>query len=203
MTRIVKMEKRVQYNFDILSEAIKRDNAILLKTYDKVTKRSIIYFRCYCGEESNKSCFHLISNTGAFCKKCTKQRQIIKLLNTVNAICNIDSLNNKIQSDKAILLDKYDIITQHHKIRFICHCGEESIKNCLQLIKISGAFCKKCTRIKWNANTKKSNIERYGVEFASQSTEFRENVKKQLLKNMELNIFHSMNNLKKRVNKLV
>lgn len=36
------MEKRVQYNFDILSEAIKRDNAILLKTYDKVTKRSII-----------------------------------------------------------------------------------------------------------------------------------------------------------------
>jgi hypothetical protein len=182
MTRIVKMEKRVQYNFDILSEAIKRDNAILLKTYDKVTKRSIIYFRCHCGEESHKSCFHLISNTGALCKKCTKQRQIIKLHNTVNAICNTDSLNNKIQCDKAILLDRYDIITKNQKIRFRCNCGEESIKNCLQLIKISGAFCKKCTRITWNANTKKSNIERYGVEFASQSNKFREAVKQTLLK---------------------
>ncbi len=173
--------KRVQYNFEILYEAIKRDNAILLKTYDKITKRSIINFRCHCGEESEKNCLQLINNTGAFCKKCTKQRQIIKLHNTVNAICNIDSLNNKIQNDKAILLDTYDVITKNHKIRFKCNCGEESIKNCLQLIKVSGAFCKKCTRIAWNDNTKKSNMERYGVEFASQSTEFRENVKNTLI----------------------
>jgi len=175
------MTTRAVYNFEALTYAINRDNAILLHNYNKITKRTTIYFRCHCGEESEKNCLQLINNTGAFCKKCTKQRQIIKLHNTVNAICNIDSLNNKIQSDKAILLDKYDIITQHHKIRFICHCGEESIKNCLQLIKISGAFCKKCTRITWNANTKKSNIEKYGVEFASQSTEFRENVKKTVI----------------------
>ena len=173
--------KRFLYNFELLYNATNRDNAILLQNYDKITKRSIINFRCHCGEESEKNCLQLINNTGAFCKKCTKQRQIIKLHNTVNAICNIESLNNKIQNDKAILLDTYDVITKNHKIRFRCHCGEESIKNCLQLIKVSGAFCKKCTRITWNTNTKKSNMERYGVEFASQSTEFRENVKNTLI----------------------
>ena len=173
--------KRFRYTFELLYNAANRDNAILLQNYDKITKRSIIDFRCHCGEESEKNCFQLINNSGAFCKKCTTQRQIIKLHATVNAICNIESLSNKIKSDNAILLDKYDIITQNHKIRFRCHCGEESIKNCLQLIKVSGAFCKKCTRIAWNANTKKSNMERYGVEFASQSTEFRENVKKTVI----------------------
>ena len=42
MTRIVKMEKRVQYNFDILSEAIKRDNAILLTELQDLYKSDIM-----------------------------------------------------------------------------------------------------------------------------------------------------------------
>jgi len=109
MTVYSQMEKRFRYNFEILYEATKRDNAILLQNYDKITKRSIINFRCHCGEESEKNCFQLITKSGAFCKKCIKQRQIIKLHATVNAICNIESLSDKIKSDIIF----YDKITKY------------------------------------------------------------------------------------------
>jgi hypothetical protein len=55
------MEKRFRYNFELLYEATKRDNAILLQNYDKITKRSII-------RPINISNRHLAEQSSAICR---------------------------------------------------------------------------------------------------------------------------------------
>jgi hypothetical protein len=197
------------YNLEALTLALERDSAILLNTYDKVTKRTRIYFKCHCGEEYNKNCEEIISKAGAFCKKCTSLRGIQKLHKTLEQdkqlICNLSLLNDIINRDKAILLKQYDIITKDLLIKFKCNCGEESEKKCIQLIKVSGAFCKKCTRNitttkiktkliqKYNidnldeAQTIKYkriqyNLKKYGVENVFQSPEIKEKIKQSCFK---------------------
>lgn len=177
------MPRKIVYNIDLLNSIIDKDGAVLLYNYEKVNKRTTIIFRCHCGEEYNKNCLNLITKTGAFCRTCTMKRATTKLLNTISnnkkPICNIDSLHETITRDNATLLGNYDNITQHILVYFKCKCGEDSSKNCLQLIKVSGAFCKKCTREKWTSNTKKTNIERYGVE----CTVHAKNTKETIIKN--------------------
>lgn len=180
------MTERKSYNLEALIKAINRDNAVLLKEYDKTTRRTPISFRCHCGKEDDKKCLDIVSRAGAFCKVCTFKRGINKTKNTIktytnkNPICTLDSLKNIIQRDSAILLTNYDFITKNTIINFRCNCGEESTKNILQLISVSGAFCKKCTRQKWTEKQKATNIERYGVECTVHSLDIREkiNIKK-------------------------
>jgi len=157
------MEK-IRYNKELLDTIIKRDNSTLLGTYDKVTKRTIINYICHCGEEYKKECYDIIKRSGAFCKKCITKRFTEKIHKKHKVICNTEELHKIIQRDNAILLEKYGVIIKSNSIKFKCQCGEEGTKNCLQLIKVSGAFCKKCTRLKRIQKQKETNIERYGVE---------------------------------------
>jgi len=73
-------------------------------------------------------------------------------------------LDDIIKRDNATILGTYDKITNLININFKCQCGEEGIKNCLQLIKVSGAFCTKCTRLKSTQKQKETNLKKYGVE---------------------------------------
>jgi hypothetical protein len=170
------------YNLEALNLAIERDNATLLNSYDKVTKRTRIYFKCHCGEEHYKKCLEIISRAGAFCKECTIKRGIKKLHSTLEKeknkepICTIKSLNDTITRDNAILLENYEVITIHSKIKFKCNCGENSEKNSLQLIKVSGAFCKNCTRKTWTLNIKKTNLEKYNVECSVHAPHIKEQI---------------------------
>ena len=54
------MTTRAVYNFEALTYAINRDNAILLEKYDAITKSNSIKFKCQCGEEGKKNCLQLI-----------------------------------------------------------------------------------------------------------------------------------------------
>ena len=80
---------RNSYNFEALNLALERDNATLLNTYDKVSKRTRIYFKCHCGEEHNKNCLEIVSRAGAFCKECTIKRGIKKF-----RLCKNRSIKN-------------------------------------------------------------------------------------------------------------
>lgn len=175
------MEKK-SYSLDILCEALQRDNAILAEEYNKVNKRTRIYFICNCGKEYDKICLEIISRAGAFCEECTKNNSLKKLHKTRNAICTLETLNDIIQRDKAQLLNKYNSITKNTNIKFICKCGEESEKNCLQLIKVSGAFCEECTRITWTNNIKKTNLERYNVECSALAPHVKEKIEENNIK---------------------
>jgi hypothetical protein len=180
------------YNIDVLSDALQRDNAIIADKYEKVNKRTRIYFICNCGEEYDKLCLEIVSRAGAFCKICTKDNSINKLHKTRNAICTIETLNDIIQRDKAQLLIKYNTITKNTNIKFKCNCGEDSEKNCYQLILVSGAFCEACTRINWTNNIKRTNIERYNVECTAQAPHIKEIIKEKNLLNYGVeNVFQS------------
>ena len=190
------MTTQAVYNFEALTYAINRDNAILLHNYNKITKRTTIYFRCHCGEESSKGCIQIVNNTGAFCKKCTTKNGIKKLHNTISRdkpiLCNIDSLKDIIKRDNAILLNEYDLITKNTEIEFKCNCGENSTKNSHQLITVSGAFCKKCTRVSWTQKQKDTNLERYNVECTVHASHIKKQIKENNLEKYGVeNVFQS------------
>lgn len=189
---------KFKYTLELLQNIIERDNAVLISSHIKVEKRSVILFRCKCGEEYHKTAQSLIRESGAFCKKCTLLNTIEKTKNTIISntgkipICTLDSLNKIIKRDNAELLDEYKLITQNTIIHFKCNCGNKSEKNCLQLIDVSGAFCKDCTRITWTKKTKKTNIERYGVECTVHFPEIKEQIIKSNLEKYGVkNVFES------------
>jgi hypothetical protein len=161
---------KFKYTLDLLESTIERDSAVLISTHDSIQKRTIIQFRCQCGEENQKTAERLIRQNGAFCKKCALIRGIEKTKSTNTAktgkkeICNVEALHDVIQRDEAELLDEYKAVTINTIIHFRCKCNAESEKNCMQLIKVSGAFCTKCTRTHWTQRTKETNMNRYGVE---------------------------------------
>jgi hypothetical protein len=95
--------------------------------------------------------------------------------------CNKESLDEVIRRDNATLIGNYEKITRNMIIKFICNCGEESQKNCYQLIGVSGAYCKKCTRIRWNEKTRNTNIERYGVVCTVHAPEIKEQIVNNLM----------------------
>lgn len=78
------MAQRKSYNLEALVEALKRDNAVLLKDYDKITRRTLIYFRCHCGKEGNKKCLEIVSRAGAYCKDCTTKHFTEKFQQTIH-----------------------------------------------------------------------------------------------------------------------
>lgn len=96
-------------------------------------------------------------------------------------ICTIESVKEVILRDDAILLEYYNKISRSTTIHFICKCGEQSTKNCLQLVKVSGAFCKDCTRKRWTEKIKKTNIEKYGVECTVHAPKIKQNIQANLL----------------------
>lgn len=174
------IEKR-SFNLEALEDALERDNATLLGTYEKVTKRTKVQFKCNCGKEHNKACLEIVSRAGAYCKECTTNKAAIKLHNTINnkkgpISCTLESLNTIIDRDKAVLLEEYEVIRVNSNINFRCNCGEISSKNCTQLIKVSGAFCKKCTKDRRVKALKETNMTRYGVECTMNIPKIRQQI---------------------------
>jgi hypothetical protein len=179
---------RFKYTEEVLDDILKRDNAVLVSYDDKLSKRTRIIFICHCGKESNKIAHELVKRAGAFCKDCSLQRGIEKTKHTLkekhnkNPICTVESLYETVKHDGALLMKEYISVTQNCIILFICNCGEESEKNCLQLIKVSGAFCTTCTQKTWTQRIKETNIDRYGVECSVHSPEFQAKSKATILK---------------------
>jgi len=188
----------LRYTPELLDGVIKRDHAVLVSYNGILSKRTQIIFICHCGKESSKLGYELVRRAGAFCKECSLQRGIDKTKRTLKEkydkvpICTVESLHITIQRDNAILLDEYTSITKNTMIHFRCNCHNESEKNCLQLISVSGAFCEKCTRITWTLKTKETNIERYGVECTAQAPVVKEKIIQSNLENYGVeNVFES------------
>jgi len=178
---------RFKYTEEVLDGILKRDNAVLVSYDDKLSKRTRITFVCHCGKESYKLGHDIVKRIGAFCKECSLQRGIEKTKCTLkeklnkDPICTVESLYETVERDGAFLMKEYTFITQKCMIPFICNCGEESEKNCLQLIKVSGAYCIDCTRTTWTQRIKETNMELYGVECSVHAPEFQKKSKETIL----------------------
>jgi hypothetical protein len=180
---------KFKYTEEILQDILERDHAVLISHDDKLSKRAIIHFICQCGKEEQKIAHELVRRAGAFCRECSVKKGIDKTKRTLKErydkvpICTVESLHTTIQRDNAILLNEYTSVTINTIIHFRCNCNNESEKNCLQLISISGAFCEKCTRITWTRKIKETNIERYGVECTAQAPVVKEKIIQSNLEN--------------------
>ena len=92
--------------------------------------------------------------------------------NLLQEVCN---------RDKCIIdFDKIEKYNRELYVEFICNCGVEYNKTFRLLYEI-GAFCKICTKNKRKEKVKQTCIERYGVEFPSQTEDFKNRVKQTCL----------------------
>jgi hypothetical protein len=85
-------------------------------------------------------------------------------------ICERDAC--KVDFEK---IEKYN---RDIRIEFICCCGKSHSKTFRQLYEKSKGYCKECTI----NNTKKANVQKWGVENPAQSKEIKDKIKQVNLK---------------------
>lgn len=94
----------------------------------------------------------------------------------VKYIYEINFLKKIINDDNAILTEQYNELTSKTKVKYKCKCSNEYIKSFNAIYK-NGAYCKVCMNIVRLEKTKKTNLEKYGVENPFQSKEIKKKIK--------------------------
>lgn len=184
-----------RFNIEMLKEIQKKDKCeIDYDNIEKLNSRVNINFICNCGVNYIKR-FESLEKNGALCNKCATIKKNEKRKNTclerygVNTSLKINNnpINKRIMSiynnnlqllkeiqkrDNCIIKDNIDNINRDTDIGFICNCGNKNSKK-FSCIKLTGLFCKECTRIKKIIKSKATCIERYGVDNPHKNIEFK------------------------------
>ena len=184
---------KICYDNDLLQEVCNRDKCII--DFDKIEKYNRdteINFICNCGIEYSKRFRQIYHVSGGYCKKCTENRRQEKVKKTClyrygveNTLINLENirytkelLENICSRDKCIIdFDKIEKYNRETNIDFICNCGITYNKTFRQLYELSYGFCKKCTENRRIDMVKQTCLDRYGVEYASQSQETKDKSK--------------------------
>jgi len=176
------------YNQLLLDSLLTEKGATLVGEYNGGGRRTLIQFKCACGEEREKS-FCLIKSAGAICSSCVKENQK-KILDTGRTSDNIlkglttrgdpsaddkvfsrSSLEECMTRDKAILVGDYPLLFGHTDINFTCICGKDTILQFQDILGRTkekrekgycGALCEKCNHKRWVTARESTNITRYG-----------------------------------------
>ena len=64
------------YNQELLHKMLTRDNAILIGSYTKLNRGTVINFICNCGTQYSKKFIVIAEQSGAYCKKDTEARKL-------------------------------------------------------------------------------------------------------------------------------
>jgi hypothetical protein len=203
------MAKKQKYDFDRLDKYCKENNVTLLEDYSNIftTKNSCIKGNCIfenCKNPFEKT-FCNLEKTGAYCKVCIKIVLTIRMKETFlkkygsENILHLDFVKNKkklnnFNNDKLLnycnenkleLLEDYSTcnLTKQNYIKGKCiyeNCNNTFEKKFRELER-TGAYCKVCiNKIKFE-KTKKTCLEKYGVENSSQSKEVQNKYKQTCL----------------------
>lgn len=86
-------------------------------------------------------------------------------------------LDQIIARDGATLVGTYEKLNRESIITFKCKCGNQHNKTFRMLVESSGANCLKCTELFRQDKIKKTNLERFGVEYALQSDSIKSKMK--------------------------
>ena len=90
-------------------------------------------------------------------------------------------LNDIIKDTNSTLIGTYDKLTLNTVVSFICSCGNESQKRLVQILNVSGTYCKPCTLKNKLEKTKQTNLQKYGVENPFQSDECKKKSKETMI----------------------
>ena len=148
----------------ILLKIQKDSNAIILSEInDKITTRTIIYFRCKCGNEHKKDMKNIASYCGLYCKKCS-----IKI-----------SLKTRDKNN----LEKYGV-KNPSKLEEV---KKKIRKTNIKKYGTEYGFQSKIIKEK----IKKTNLEKYGVENQSQRIEIQKKQKSSCYHNLKKYTFNT------------
>ena len=173
----------IKYTKELLNSYCQDNNVKFIKDYsnEKIWCGMSLEGSCSnndCVNTFKKSFKHLIKN-GPFCNQCIRGKNR-------NCIIFNWKLLQSYCSEKNIKLDKdysKEKLCVNTRITGICqniHCENNFDCKFRNLIQF-GALCNECFYKKRTDITKKSNKEKYGVEFVSQVKEFREKAEETML----------------------
>ncbi len=171
----------IKYNIELLESIIEEYDCIIDIEYYKTIKlhnETNIEFLCKCGSTDKiyNKMFKNIIKSGALCPACLKKKT--GLYKNVYDIILLKDIINKYNAN-VININYYETInlTRDTKIKFICDCNNEYEKT-FRNIQEFGFFCKECMdKVKLQKQIK-TNLEKYGVEYPTQTTEVQEKTKK-------------------------
>lgn len=141
------------YNLNCLQKILKRDNATLVGTYNKINARSLITFNCNCGKQNTKKMFSLYKSVGAFCNTCSTNR----------IFYNTERLTELFSQSTSKLIGEYRNVSKNSRITFQCKCGKTETKDFFILITSSGGCkCYDCAKTIGRKKFKETNLELFG-----------------------------------------
>jgi len=181
-----------KFNRELLDKTLIRDGATLDDTKElpnSLNQNSRISFICPCGTPDIKVFRTMVENGGARCKLCTEHERKMKIKTTM--------LEKPRKFDRALLDETFARDNASHDetkelptrlnreshIPFKCACGTPDIKVFRMMVENGGARCKLCTEHERQMKIKTTTLERFGVEYPSQSAEIMERQKATMLKN--------------------
>ena len=173
----------IKYTKELLDSYCQENNIVLIKDYsnEKIWCEMSLEGNCSnndCVNTFKKSFKHLIKN-GSFCKQCNKGKNkncVIFNWKLLQSYC----CEKDIKLDKDYSKEKLGVST---KITGICEnidCKNNFVCKFRNLIQF-GALCNNCFYKKKTDITKKTNKEKYGVEFVSQVPEIRQKAEETML----------------------
>jgi|LakMenEpi03Aug12_release.lakeMendotaPanAssembly.Ray.scaffolds.fasta_scaffold156046_2 hypothetical protein len=173
----------IKYTKELLDSYCQANNIVLIKDYSNEKIRSDMSLEGNC---SNNDCvnifkksFRQLIKNDSFCKQCNRGKNrncVIFNWKLLQLYCS----EKNIKLDKDYSKEKLSVFT---KITGICENTDcENNFNCKfrNLIRF-GALCKNCFYKKKIDITKKSNKQKYGVEFVSQVPEIRQKVEETMV----------------------
>ena len=101
---------------------------------------------------------------------------------------NRELLEECIKRDNSTLIEKnLNTINSKTQIHFICNCGITYNKLFSGLYKEGGAYCKNCALKNSKEKIKKTNLQKYGVEYSFQSSKVKDKIKDTLIQKYGVN----------------
>jgi hypothetical protein len=166
----------IKYTKELLNNYCQENNVKLIKDYSNEKIRCDMSLEGNCSNNDcvntfKKSFKHLIKN-GPFCNQCIRGKNrncIIFNWKLLQSYCS----EKNIKLDKDYSKEKLCVNTRITGICETIHCENNFDCKFRNLIEF-GALCRNCFYKKRTDITKKSNKEKYGVEYVSQVQEIRQ-----------------------------
>ena len=169
-----------EYNYYSLINFCKEHNLTLLNDYSKIKVNCNTLIRGNCSNHDkcngtfNKSFIKLKNNK--FCEDCNKKIKIKYNINTLNDICEENNIKLLKEYTNDTLSCDVIIIGECINYTLCNNIFEKSFINLYNYKNVTNGYCEDCTEINRQNRRVNTCLEKYGVEYSSQSNEVREKV---------------------------
>lgn len=168
-------EKKLSFNIDLLQLNIQQHNAELVNYPDKLTRESVIDFKCKCGKSFTKRFIYIVKKGGAYCNECTKFNTKNKKVSTfLDKYGTSNPMQNELvkQKTRNTVIEKYGTTN----LMLNTEIKQKISQTNLEKYGVANVFSSPTIQ----AKIKNTNLEKYGNECHLKSQIIRDNIKKSI-----------------------